>query len=180
MTRKLPRVTDILKPYTDFSMIRPEVLEHARERGQIVHKYCAAFMKGIWLPPPPTECEGYFESFKRWFDQMVDRVLFVEPEFVDEDFGFMGHPDAGLQLKGSTTVVIPDWKTPAAKNKGWELQISAYVHLAEKNGYQWIERCGSLRLSPEGKMAKWDEIENWRQKFTIFLGGLNVWRFMHP
>ncbi|KKL98766.1 hypothetical protein LCGC14_1821120 [marine sediment metagenome] len=67
-------VTQALSPFSDFSGIDPEVLQHAAERGSRVHRACAAYALGFPALGLHDEDEGYFESFKGWFDEYVSDV----------------------------------------------------------------------------------------------------------
>ena len=68
------RVTEALKPFADFSMIHPDVLDYASERGTVIHKACSNYangvyvIKGLW----PPDYVGYFNSFTDWFDKYVE------------------------------------------------------------------------------------------------------------
>ena len=173
------RVTEILSPWSDFSMIRPDVLKRAADRGTRAHNFCAAYATGVFIPGKVDEdCQGYLDSFKRWFDLLVDEVLFCEVEMKDSTFGFMGHPDLGLTLKDGRRV-IPDIKTPITKQKTWPVQCSAYRHMANlpENGAHKIEQIASLRVCPKGGTAKMDFYDNPNELFGIFLGSLNAYKY---
>lgn len=59
----MTRVTEALKPFSDFSKIPPGVLLAASERGTLVHKICACYARDFpWLMDIPPECEGYVGS----------------------------------------------------------------------------------------------------------------------
>lgn len=176
-----PSVTTVLSPYTDFSMIRPEVLEHASARGTLVHSFCTGFALGLWAPSPPAECAGYVDSFKRWFE-LVDVVYFAEIELIDPGHGYYGHPDLSVRMKGEDYIRVPDLKTPIIKQLSWRVQIAAYNNLARiKLGTMGIDlpirNSGSIRLSPDGKTPKYDVYEETLNDFNIFLSALNCWRF---
>ena len=48
---ELPSVTTVLKPYSNFSMISPEVLELASDRGSLVHSLLARYATGLMIFP---------------------------------------------------------------------------------------------------------------------------------
>ena len=164
------RVTHILSPYVDFSMVPEHVLSRATERGSKVHSICAAILQGLWIPKIEPELEGYIASFQAWKDQFVEEVLSVEEEFVDKTYGFKGHPDMIVKAYGE--IILVDLKTPLALQKSWQLQLSAYLHLARKNGYK-VTRAGSLRLVQNGEIPKMQWYLDSAQDFNVFLGLLN-------
>jgi len=173
---KYPSVTESLGPWADFSMVRPEVLEAACIRGSEIHHICASIIQGLWTPEPP-EYRGYLQSFRKWFD-LVETVHFIEQEFIDDDFGFIAHPDLIVTMRGDDLPVVRDLKTPVAKYKSWRLQLSAYGRVAEK-AMGKIKDVGSLRLDPNGGTPKCDISKDWRQDFGLFLGNLNTWNFFN-
>lgn len=175
---KLVRVTKPLQAWSDFSRIKPEVLEYAAARGTMVHSMCAAILKGLFVPVIP-EADGYIQSFTIWRDQYVDRVYFIEEEMIDEKLGIVGHPDAGVQLKDGRNVV-PDWKTPAIVSKTWPLQTAAYLHLA-KLKYPDVKWDGpmALQLRQNGSAAKATVYENSDRDFALYLQALNLHRYFN-
>jgi len=177
----IPSVTQVLGCFSDFSWIRPEVLEHAADRGTRVHRAIASHLLGLWSPPLDKEAQPYFDSFRRWADIMVVDVLFVEQELVCDCFGYKGHIDAGLTLNGEQgAATIIDWKTPVTEARTWKGQVAAYWHLAEKHADTplTINRCASIMLSPVGRPAKMREYTaNISPYFNAFIGALQAYKF---
>ena len=182
MANITPSVTTVLNPYTDFSMIHPEVLRKAAQRGTKIHTAAAAYLQGLWVPPLPEDVQLRFDSFKRWADIMVDKVIWVEKELHCDCYGFHGHPDAALILKDGPGVVVPDWKSPVTESKTWKGQISTYWHLVDQHsglpdGLR-VTRCGAVMLHPKGKTAKFVEYtEAYAGHFAAFLGALQAYKF---
>ena len=170
-----PSVTQVLGLVTDFSNIQPYVLDHAAYRGSRVHASCSAYAQNLWVPHLEEEFSGYYQSFTRWFDAMVDEVLFVEREFVDPDLGYKGHPDLGVVLKGTKENAIIDLKTPLAIQKTWGVQLAGYLHLTKKQ-FQ-IQKIGSLRLDPNGWTAKINWYEKSEREFAVFLNLLFAYKY---
>jgi len=181
MKKSWPSVTQVLGVFTDFSMIREDVLKHAAERGTKIHSAIAAHLLGLWSLPLDIEAQPYFDSFRRWADLMVDKVVFVEEEIVCDCYGFKGHPDATLILKGESLATVIDWKSPISEAPTWELQLSGYSHLVEKH-YKpntSIGRCGCVMLSPKGSQAKMKEYSaNRNTAFSVFLAALTVFNYL--
>ena len=173
----LPSVTTILAPHSDFSNVPAEILAAACDRGDAVHQLCALYAQGLWIEEVPDKYAGYFNSFKLWFDQFVEKTILVEEELRDEERGYCGHPDWIGLLKGDSGLTLLDWKTALALSKGWRLQLAGYKMLAEKNGYP-ITRVASLRPQKDGKIAKFQGYtRTLAYDAGIFMAELSVWRF---
>ena len=171
---KLPSVTQIISPYSNFSGINPEVLANAAARGDRVHQACAAYALDFPTNGLEDEDVGYFESFREWFDASVVHVIAIEGLFEDEILGFCGHPDLLCIIDGdghNKTVV--DYKTPRLLSPAWPIQLSAYAHLTK------AQRAFSLRLNPDGKKAIVDEVEDIKRHFAIFLNCLSAWKYFN-
>ena len=177
---RFPSVTEVISAHSDFSMVPPDVLNLACQRGSDVHELCALYAQKLWIPDIPVNLAGYFQSFKLWYDQFVEEVILVEGELRDEELQYCGHPDFIGRLKGDAGLILIDWKTAAALSKIWRLQVAGgYRGLAEKNGYP-ITRVASLRPQKDGKPAKFQEYyRTMAYDLSIFLAELSVWRFFH-
>lgn len=175
----LPSVTQVLGCFTDFSRVRPEVLARATERGKQVHGAIAAHLLGLWVPPLDDTVQPYFDSFRRWADIMIDRVLFVEKEIICNCYDYIGHVDAGLIVKNESHTTIIDWKSPITESKTWRGQNAAYLHLSDcHTKFPKVTRCGSVMLSPKGRTAKLKEHTEFQaQCFNAFLGALQAYKF---
>jgi hypothetical protein len=135
--------------------------------------------RGVFVSGVPAEHQGYVDSFQRWFDLMVDEVIFTEERLADKDFRFNGKPD-WLILAKNKEIIHPDLKTPVTSQKAWRLQIAAYDNLIIKNKGITPDRSGSLQLDPDGGIAKMNYYEGSRaQDFSVFLSVLNVYRFFN-
>lgn len=169
---KYPSVTEVLGKYTDFSTIRPEVLEAACERGTAVHAYCAAYAHNLWVPADGLE--GYCQSFRNWFDSTVEKVILVEHELIDETYGYIGHLDLLAVLKGDKVPAVIDYKSPSVKGKTWGAQGAAYLNLAKKHKPR---RFGSLRLKKDGGHAIFDSYQDSARDLQAFLAALTAHRY---
>lgn len=170
-----PSVTQILRPWQDFSGIPPEVLANAAERGTRVHAACAAL--ALDLPvyglAPMSDDLLYVESFQRWLDGTVAAVLAVEQEYIDHALGFRGHPDLVCLLKRSPDVVVVDIKTGQTFSRAWAVQLAAYAHLTG------AQRCLTVRLKADGSRPVVNEITNWQREFAVFLNALSVYKYFN-
>jgi len=177
----MPSVTVVIgavfEHWFNFDRVPEDVLEAAKKRGTDVHKACAVIARGLFPMNFPAEFQGYVDSFCRWRDLMVDEFLLIEEWLVDPALGYHGTPDLIIRSRQGE-IILPDLKTPKALMKTWKWQIPAYDHLATQNKGFTIDRCGSLRLNPEGGPAsmKYYEDRDRRRNFTVFLSALNVYK----
>jgi len=172
------RVTKPLKPFVNFSQIHPDVLDYASKRGTAVHQACHLYAQGDFVLTRnwSSDYYGYFQSFKGWFHRYVVKVIATEIELKDSDLDLVGHPDLLCIIEGDTGVTLVDMKTPASESKTWPVQLSAYRHLAVKNGYD-IGRVGSLRLKKDGKMAIFTEYSDSPADFACYMNMLMVEKY---
>ena len=174
-----PSVTQILSVYQDFSMVPENVLHMACERGQRVHAICAAIAKGLFVPTNVVtpDIAGYVASFQKWFEY-VEKVHLVEEELTHTGFGYMGHPDLVVTIKGDSEPSLWDLKTPAIVGPTWKAQLAAYDKLIHEDTNLKPNRCGSIRLKPNGKPPILDEYTGYKEDaFTAFLSALNAYRY---
>lgn len=173
MEKDYIRVTEVLAPYVDFSMVPEHILSRATERGRKVHTICAGILQGLWIPPVDPEYAGYIASFQTWREQFVEEVIFVEHELIDPTYGLIGHIDFYGKLRKLGYALL-DWKTPVALYKAWRLQMSGYerlLYVAKKK----IDVVASLQLQQDGSIPKMTRYEeSYAQDFNIFLGLLNA------
>lgn len=168
-------VTTVLGRFTDFDKINPAVLEAAQIRGTAVHAAASAYAKGLFVSPLQDGYQGYYLSFKNWFDSYVDTVIFVEQRFFDKTFFFNGKPDLGVILKDGRAV-ITDYKTAVAEGQTWKSQLAAYRHLALKEFHYDFEVM-SLRLKEDGRPAKAVTYNYSESDFAAFLAALTAYRY---
>ena len=160
---EIPSVTRILKPLNDFSMIRPEVLQHAADRGTAVHKAIELYVEGTLDELSLCdEIKPYFAGFKKF-------VAEKHPEFVMSEQRVY-HP--GMQYAGAMDLLlnmpspyIVDVKNTAAISPSWAIQLCAYqeallscpdirpnIDSNELNrAVLWLKRNGAYQLVPFAK-----------------------------
>lgn len=174
----IPRVTEVLSPFADFSRVPPDVLQAASDRGTAVHEACAAHALGLWMPIA-KEHLGYFDSFKSWFDRYVDDVLAVEEEVRHARWGYFGHVDLIARVNGvnhGSVIAVVDYKTPFSESRSWHCQTQAYVEAARETYGAVIG--GALRLRKDGSLPIMTWVDNPTQAFNAFCGILNGWNFI--
>jgi len=172
----IPTVTQLIAPYVDSIWFLPE---HA-ERGQLVHAACLSHIQGLWVPPLLSEYQPYFDSFKKWADIAIDKVLLVEERLTDPVLGFSGRPDLICIIRGDEFPTLIDLKTSQAEQRSWAIQIAAYRHLALVDREINTVRGISVRLKADGgKAICMDYPKNYKNELNIFLGLLNAHRFFN-
>lgn len=173
---KYPSVTQILSKYQDFSNINSDTLDRACERGTAVHKACAAYAKGSWIPCP-AEWQGYVDSFIKWFNLMVINIHLIEQRFTYETYGYTGQPDFIVTLKGDDRPTVVDNKTSASFKHIWAGQMAGYLHLVRKIAKLNAWRCITLRLSQDGNMPLVDSYSENKRDLQAFLSAVNAHRY---
>ena len=169
-----PSVTTIIKPYLNTDWFTEE---HST-RGSLIHDCCCAYLQGEWLLPElPIYYQGYFDSFKRWADATLDKILLLETRLKDDSLKFCGQPDFIGTIKGSDKVVLLDWKTSQQYHKWFALQGAAYRHLARVDAKIDTDASGSVRLKKDGSGCLVDYPQ--KDQFNIFLGLLNAHNYFN-
>jgi hypothetical protein len=176
----IPSVTEVISFVNSraFDDIPSYMMVRAQDRGTDVHAAAAAHLLGLWYDVDPAH-EGYIRSLENWVSEYLELVIFVEEELVSEKYGFTGHPDALVRLRGDIGLTLIDWKTPKPLSLSWRLQLAGYRLLAEANGHK-IARVASLRLAADGGRAKFDGFSKYlAHDQNVFLSALNVYKFYH-
>ena len=176
---KFPSVTTVLSPFSDFSMVRPEVLKLAAERGTRVHAACAIYAKGLWADCALWPGDGpFFDSFLNWANMAGIEFVSIEEEFTDSGLGYMGHPDAVVYIPGDQGLTVIDYKTPMSISRTWHPQIAAYAHLARKHGHD-VRRGLAVRLRRNGGPAITTEIDVDGEPWAAFLNALGAFKYFN-
>lgn len=173
---KWPSVTTVLKPWSNFDNIPPAVLQEACDRGIALHGAYAGYALGLWVAPLPESYQGFYDSWRRWFDSAVKKVIAIEPKLECPQYHFTGHPDAIIEINGDDCLTLPDWKNGQTELKSWRLQTAAYRHLAKET--YGVKRTIIVQPRPDGKMAKVREYTGTVERdFAVFLNCLTAFNF---
>lgn len=132
------RVSDVISKqnFEELRSIPLETLANAAIRGTKVHDYCTTLVKGLWLPDIEEEYAPYVDAFMRWYDQNVFQTLYTNTRLYDDNKKFTGEFDMIVVLKESREIAMLDLKTSANVSRSWPIQLAAYKHLCELNGYE--------------------------------------------
>ena len=168
------RVTSIVQPFTDFSMIEPHVLQNAADRGTRTHHFCELYVKNLLIEPVDEDCKPYFESFVNWYDFIVEEVLYTEQRLYCDHWKITGQVDLILKLKGSDSTYIVDIKTPQTKSKSWQLQTAAYQYLATQGLGMTVQQRGCLMLDRNGGEAKFIGYSDYEKDAELFFAACKL------
>ena len=178
--KRLPSVTQVLKPAIDYSMVDPVVLERKRQIGIAVHMAIKLWLHGELDDASVVEpWAGYFRGWlKFWVDMgfKPEDVGMVECPLAHPTMGYAGTPDQ-VMLIGTQWSVI-DAKNIVDMKPMWALQTAGYQELvqAQPGWAKKVKRRYSLRLREDGTY-RLDEHTD-RGDFGIFLSFLLTHRWM--
>jgi hypothetical protein len=126
MGAELPRVTDILRDTglgPDLSRIPADVLESARDRGQLVHAAIEALVYGYLDEAEVAPIAApYLDAYRKFVVESGYEAKYAEVEVVHSSWGYRGHPDGVGFLMGRRILI--DFKSGGAE--GVEYQLAAY------------------------------------------------------
>lgn len=173
------RVTSVLKPFMDFSMIAPEVLARKADLGKRVHSYCESYSLGLFVEEIESDCKNYVDAFKNWFDACVEEVIQTETRINSPTYLLTGQFDMLCRLKYDDELTLIDYKTPDNPSLTWQLQTAAYHMLADEELGIKIGRRVCLMLpkrNPHIRVVEYTEHQKDRQKY---LHALELYRFFY-
>ena len=176
---KLPRVTEILHCFAQYRGVPRDVLENAAARGTKVHGLCACVAQDLWVPPMLDELKPYVESFTRWHDSQVKRLILVEKRLHDKNETYTGQIDFVFELNDDKTWLV-DIKTCQQPMKSHPVQMAAYIKMLIDNGIQ-VEGAQLVYLPKTGKDVKvlsytMDEL---RELYGVFAAALKCYYYFN-
>ncbi len=149
------RVSDIIKPFVDFSGIDEGVLNRKAELGTRVHEAIQQEIAGEMESLPQSET-GYLESWKRWCAVLDPQFVQSEKRYFDDQRMITGCIDALARFPSEEKLVLVDWKTSANESPvTWPMQAHLYFYLA----------CGEHALQKRFLFVKLDRNSNLPQVF---------------
>ena len=173
----IPRVTDVLRPFTGYDYIPKEILEKAAERGSSVHALCAGIAKGNWMPDTmiAPELLGYVESFKKWAAAQVKEFHVIEKRYTDVNELFTGQVDFVVKCNDGKFYLV-DLKTGAAPQKTHPVQMAAYDSLLAQNGIH-VSDAMLVYLDKHGEFPNIDIVEDLGDKLEVFGAALKCYQY---
>jgi hypothetical protein len=137
----VPSVTNVISALNDFSMIRPEVLKHAADRGTTIHRAIEIYAKEKNNENPLlqsvsetcpddldeyeffVETEPYFEAFKMFVEEKKPKIVSSEQKVFHSELRYAGTMDFLLEMP---ELYFVDVKNTAAICKTASVQLVAY------------------------------------------------------
>jgi hypothetical protein len=151
----------------DFSMVPFDILEHARNRGSLVHEACAIIDRGESLDDLdiPDECEPYIDAWLLFCKELryIPDPDWIEQPMIVELFGArIGMmPDSVGWIDGVLTVI--ERKACASKHPAWALQTAGYYLGLQRVGLQvrnrlavQLQKTAKYKLDPHDDPADID------------------------
>lgn len=175
----LPRVTEVLKPYSGFVHVEETILQRACERGSKVHALCSAIAGGAWvsIESISDELRGYVRSFQSWFDSFVSSVVINEERFEHVDYKYSGQVDLVVIGKDSQLYLI-DLKTSAKPQKTYRVQLGAYRELMRDHDIL-VEACKIVYLNKDGAAPIVETLINTDSEERAFRCALECWYYFN-
>jgi hypothetical protein len=125
----LPRVSDIIRPLVDFSMVREDALAYAADRGTAVHTACELWDVGDLDEDAldPVLC-GYLAAWKAFTCDFRPRWVDIEAARFSAAIGVRGTPDRVGFMQETSCIV--DIKSVSVLSPVTGVQLSGYELLA--------------------------------------------------
>lgn len=174
-----PRVTEILKNFTNYDQVPKNILDKAATRGTAVHTLCAGIAKGAWIPDGMIDEEllPYVNSFKKWSKAQVKDFVIVEKRYSHKDLNYNGQLDFVVTGTDGETYLV-DLKTSARPQKTYPLQMAAYNELLLNHGIK-VKGAMLVYLPKTGEFPNIDYIEKFEDHFYTFKCALACWKYFN-
>lgn len=163
--KRYPRVSEIINKQTieERLSIPSDALLKAGERGTKVHEYCTSYLTGLWTPEVDEECIPYVKAFIKWGETNIRTTIHTSTRLYDDKRRFTGEFDLIAELSDKQVALI-DIKTSIKESRSWAIQLAAYKHLCEMNGYK-IDAVYNVHLL-KTKAAKYENLSDQEKILT--------------
>lgn len=162
--QKIPSVTQLMAPLTAaaYNGIDTEVLNRAADKGTEVHQAAENYIN-FGIEDISPEHRGYFEGFRKWFDEVKPVVVSTEFQTYHKYLIYGGTVDLLAYINGHLYVI--DYKTTYSVEKMLtRVQLEAYKQALITHAIP-VERKAVLHLRPNGtaKLLEYepDDTEAW-------------------
>ena len=158
----------------DFSMIKPEVLEHAQKRGTAVHAACQYLDEGDmdWSTVSP-EIEPYVRAWERFKKDTGVELLGIEKPLFHATLGYAGTPDRVVNLYPHKGIIDLKTYAPDAVT-GIQLAGYSYLELGQQSPLDAPKRWG-LWLKDDGRYSLTQYTD--RGDEAVFMSCLTIAKF---
>ena len=170
--KRLPSVTQLMKPLFDFEWINKEVLERKSAIGSAVHKATEIFDLGLQFESDLHPLvQPYFEAYQKFTDEIKPTWQGIEERVHNKSLGYAGTLDRFGVIQGEESLL--DIKCVATVSAGAFVQCSAY---AEARGNPNAKRF-ALQLKPDGKFELHESKAAHREDFGVFISCITQHRW---
>ena len=179
--KRVPNVTSVLAPLSDFSFIKPEVLENARLEGQAVHFMAEHDCKGdLDVEGLPEWMAGCYQAWCKFKEDTGFECMDSERRIYHPVYEYAGTPDlAGImpKLPKVKDPVLIDIKRSFYGGPVIGLQTAAYQEARNKEVPKDLrtKKRFALRLDKDGKY-RLQPFED-PADFSVFLACLTMYRW---
>lgn len=174
-----PRVTEVLRAYTNYEKIPNKILENKAAIGTSVHALCAEIAKGGWVPDGMIAEEhlGYVNSFRKWAATQVKKFVIIEKRFQNQFLGFTGQIDQVI-LGHDDKLYLADLKCSAKPNVTHPVQMAAYEFLLQAHEVK-LEGSMLVYLKKDGEFPDIDFYEDLLEERYIFFKALDCYKYFN-
>lgn len=147
--QRIPSVTEILKPLSDFRFVKDDVLQWKSDLGRAVHGAIELhLLDDLEYDSLSGDVAQYFNQFLAFEREAKFQSLGTEL-IVSHALGYAGQIDCVGRINGKNEAIF-DWKTTAQISPVVALQTAAYAFAldADESHYFTFGRRYALRLSP--------------------------------
>lgn len=150
----IPSVTEIISMISGdaYRNINPAVLEHAAEKGRLVHEWCEQFDYGCEEDQVPSElepyCRAYMDFCRDYRPEWTAIESMVYCNVTETGEGYAGTVDRIGKIDGKLCVV--DIKTIASPTTKDHIKVCCQTAAYSMASNVWGERY-ALYLKPDGK-----------------------------
>jgi hypothetical protein len=151
---RLPSVTDICAPLSNFGEINPAIIRQAARRGSLVHEYTELIDYGIEADEIEIEPElaGYVLAYMHFLRDWKPQWELIEQPLYGVNQGYAGTLDRFGFIDGES--VILDIKSTSSASRqmriSWAAQLSGYCGLMEfpvqKRLNLWLKPNGTYQI----------------------------------
>jgi hypothetical protein len=174
-----PRVTDVLRPFTNFDYVPKDILTNAARRGTIVHSICSGIANGDWVPESmiDEEYRGYVKSFNLWAKAQVAKFIVIEKRYTDEHLKYTGEVDF-VVMGFDDQLYLVDIKTSASPQKTYPVQLAAYENLLRVHKIE-VKDCMIVYLDKNGEFPDIHMLGSTFDELCVFVSALECWKYFN-